>query len=64
METGLKIGIMNRMVKKKLLVTFSGGETSAFMSYWLHKHKRDEYEIVFVFANTGMESNETLLFIS
>lgn len=51
------------MDKKKLLVTFSGGETSAFMSYWLHKHKRDEYEIIFVFANTGMESDETLLFI-
>ena len=51
------------MGKKKLLVTFSGGETSAFMGQWLNKKMQDEYEMLFVFANTGMESNETLDFV-
>jgi len=51
------------MYKKKLLVSFSGGETSAFMAQWLLKHKQDEYEMVFVFANTGQENEETLEFV-
>lgn len=48
-----------------LLVSFSGGETSAFMAQWLNNHY-DElgYEnIVFVFANTGLESEQTLEFV-
>lgn len=48
---------------KKLLVSFSGGETSAYMAQWLWKHKREEYDIIFVFANTGQENEETLQFI-
>ena len=51
------------MNKKKLLVTFSGGETSAFMANWLNKKMQNEYEMLFVFANTGVESNETLEFV-
>lgn len=51
------------MNKKKLLVSFSGGETSAFMAQWLLKHKSDEYEMIFVFANTGQENEETLEFV-
>lgn len=50
--------------KKKLLVTFSGGETSAFMAQYLNKEMQNEYEMLFVFANTGMESNETLDFVN
>lgn len=49
---------------KNLLVSFSGGETSAFMSQWLKNHYKElGYEsIVFVFANTGQENEETLVF--
>lgn len=49
--------------KKKLLVSFSGGETSAYMAQWLWNHKRDIFDMVFVFANTGQENEETLLFV-
>jgi 3'-phosphoadenosine 5'-phosphosulfate sulfotransferase (PAPS reductase)/FAD synthetase len=43
---------------KNLLVSFSGGETSAFMAQWLNNHYEGlGYEnIVFVFANTGLEN--------
>lgn len=51
------------MSKKKLLVSFSGGETSAFMAQWLLKNKKEEYEMCFIFANTGEENEETLTFI-
>lgn len=50
-------------MKKRLLVSFSGGETSAFMAQWLWNHKQDEYEMIFVFANTGQENEETLEFV-
>lgn len=52
------------MERKKLIVSFSGGETSAFMAQWLWKHKQDEYEMIFVFANTGLENEETLRFVN
>jgi len=50
---------------KNLLVSFSGGETSAFMAQWLkNNYKKYGYEnIVFVFANTGLENEETLEFV-
>lgn len=50
-------------MKKKLLVSFSGGETSAFMAQWLWRNKQDEYDMIFVFANTGQENEETLSFV-
>ena len=50
---------------KNLLISFSGGETSAFMSQWLvrHAHEFGYENLVFVFANTGFENEETLDFV-
>ena len=50
-------------MKKKLCVSFSGGETSGYMAQYLKKHKQDEYEMIFIFANTGQENEETLKFV-
>lgn len=47
-----------------LLISFSGGETSAFMAQWLLNNKREKYEqVVCLFANTGQENEETLAFV-
>lgn len=49
-------------IKPKVLVSFSAGETSAFMLKWLKDNKSEEWDIIYVFANTGEESEETLIF--
>jgi hypothetical protein len=48
---------------ENLLVSFSGGETSGYMTYWILKHWSDRYNIEVVFANTGEEHEETLKFV-
>ena len=51
------------MTKKKLAVMFSGGRTSGRMSKWLIDNKSDEYDMTFVYSNTGQEHENTLKFI-
>ena len=51
-------------MKKVLFVSFSGGKTSAFMSRWIQQNWEDKYEdIYYLFANTGQEHEQTLVFI-
>lgn len=49
---------------RRLLISSSGGETSAYMTWYLTTQRRNEWdEIVVVFANTGQENEATLEFI-
>lgn len=50
--------------KQKLLISFSGGETSAFMGQWLIANKANQYDdLLCLFANTGQENEQTLDFV-
>lgn len=49
-------------MKKRLLLSFSSGATSAFMTQWCLENLKDRYEMIVVFANTGEEKEESLLF--
>lgn len=49
---------------KNLLITFSGGRTSAFMTKLIKENpKYKDYNILTCFANTGKENEETLKFV-
>lgn len=48
----------------RLLVSFSGGETSAYMTKLIHERWHNRYsEIVTVFANSSQENEQTLDFV-
>jgi len=49
--------------KQKVFVSFSGGETSAYMCNYLLLNFSDKYDMRFLFANTGEETEETLQFV-
>lgn len=50
-------------MKETIVVSFSGGKTSAYMSKWLLDTYGHLYTFVFIFANTGQECEETLIFV-
>lgn len=50
--------------EKNIMVTVSGGRSSAFMAYHiLTNEKYNDYNKVFIFANTGQERKETIDFL-
>lgn len=52
------------MIDKNIVVSFSGGETSAYMARWLKENQKKYCDnLIFVFANTGQEHKLTLEFV-
>lgn len=49
-------------IKEPLVVSFSFGQSSAFMCDFLIQNYSDVFDLHFVFANTGREHEETLIF--
>jgi len=50
-------------MKEDIIVAFSGGRTSAYMSKWLIDNMSHLYNLHFVYANTGLEHEKTLEFV-
>lgn len=50
--------------KENIMVSFSGGRTSAYMCWWLITYMSHLYNFHFVFANTGLEHEKTLEFVN
>ena len=52
------------MNKEDLIVCFSGGRTSGYMSWFLKTHMSHLYNLHFIYANTGQEHIKTLEFVN
>jgi len=52
------------MEKESIIVCFSGGRTSGYMSWWLKKNMSHLYDFTFIYANTGQEHEKTLEFVN
>jgi len=50
--------------KETIFVSFSGGRTSGYMCKWLIDNISANTNLIFVFANTGQEHEETLNFVN
>ncbi len=50
-------------MKKKLMISFSGGRTSAVMTKLCWEQYKEEFDIAVCYANTGLEHENTLVFI-
>lgn len=48
---------------RKLWVSISGGRTSAYMAIKLKMQYADRFDLKFIYANTGLEHEETLIFL-
>ena len=56
---------LNQNKSKTLVVSFSGGRTSAYMTKRLLEEKSKEFkDVIVIFANTGQEHEKTLEFIN
>jgi hypothetical protein len=53
-----------KVKKETIIVSFSGGRTSAYMSWWLKTYMSWLYDFKFVYANTGQEHPKTLEFVN
>lgn len=51
-------------MKNNLVISFSGGRTSAYMTKYLLDNYAEKYNFYVVFANTGQEHEKTLEFIN
>jgi 3'-phosphoadenosine 5'-phosphosulfate sulfotransferase (PAPS reductase)/FAD synthetase len=49
--------------KKTLFISYSGGRTSAFLVEKLLENHSHEYNFIILYANTGQEHDDTLLFV-
>lgn len=47
-----------------VLISFSGGRTSAFMTKFIIEHYGKNANTHILFANTGKENEETLVFLN
>ena len=50
-------------MSRRLQISFSGGETSAYLVYWMLRNRPDYDDVIVTFANTGQENEATLEFI-